>query len=136
MLTPMPLLSCAALDNQDPEGMETLIEVCTDFTSLDQTTTVHQPAEQVFTLEEDDEPEDMLAMMDHSQWTGQGVIEPNMPPCLQQMFTLARWMGYEMRPIARSCRDHSSGTRFPKNNGTSMGRSNPVTALGRRRLSW
>ena len=40
-------------------------------------------------------------MMDHSQWTGPGVTEPNMPPSLQQMYTLARRMGYEMRPIAR-----------------------------------
>ena len=41
-------------------------------------------------LEEDDDPEDMVAMMDHSQWTGPGTAEPNMPPSLQQMFTLAR----------------------------------------------
>ena len=40
-------------------------------------------------------------MMDHSQWTGPSVTEPNMPPSLQQMFALARRMGYEMRPIAR-----------------------------------
>ena len=43
----------------------------------------------------------MFAMVYRSQWTGQGVTEPNMPPSLQQMFTLARRMGYEMRPIAR-----------------------------------
>ena len=40
-------------------------------------------------------------MMDRSQWTGQGVLEPTVPPSLQQMFALARRMGYEMRPIAR-----------------------------------
>ena len=44
---------------------------------------------------------DMVTMMDHSQWTGPGVTEFNMPPSLQHMFTLARWMGYEMRPIVR-----------------------------------
>ena len=70
-----------------------------DFASLGQTTTVHRPAEQV--LKEDDDPEDMVAMMDHSQWTGPNATEPNMPPSLQQMFTLSRRMGFEMRPIAR-----------------------------------
>ena len=84
---------------QKERKLQTLIEVCTD--SLGQTTTVHRPAEQVFALEEDDDPEYMVTMMDHSQWTGQGATEPNMPPSLQQMFTLARRMGYEMRPIAR-----------------------------------
>ena len=39
-------------------------------------------------------------MMDRSQWTGQGVSEPTIPPSLAQMFTLARRMGYEMRPVA------------------------------------
>ena len=89
--------------NKDPEGTEApnSDRVCTDFASLGQTVTVHRPAEQVFTLEEDDDPEDMVAMMDHSQWTGQGATEPNMPPSLQQMFMLARRMGYEMRLIAR-----------------------------------
>ena len=72
-----------------------------DFASLGQPTTVHRPAEQVFALEEDDDPEDMVAMMENSQWTGRGTTEPNMPPSLQQMFALARRMGYEMRPIAR-----------------------------------
>ena len=94
---------------------QTLIEVCTDFASLCQTTTVHRPAEQVIALEEDDDPEDMVAMIDHSQWTIPGVTEPNMRPSLQQMFTLARRMGYEMHLIARR-----TGTRFPKNNGTGL----------------
>ena len=50
-----------------------------------------------------------MALMDHSQWTGQGVLEPTMPPPLQQMFALARRMGYEMRPIAR----HAENTCWP-----------------------
>ena len=54
----------------------------------------------MFALEEDDDPEDMVAMMEHSQWTGRGTTEPNMPPSLQQI-ALALRMGYEMRPIAR-----------------------------------
>ena len=49
---------------------------------------IHRPAEQVFAVEEDDESEDMFAMMDRSQWTGQGVSEPNMPPSLQPCQTL------------------------------------------------
>ena len=86
---------------QKERKLQTLIAVCTDFASLGQTATVHRPAEQVFVMEEDDDPEDMVAMMDHSQWTGWCAIEPNMPPPLQQMFALARRMGYEMRPIGR-----------------------------------
>ena len=86
---------------QKERKLQTLIEVCTDFASLGQTATIHRPAEQLSALEEDDDPEDMVAMKDHSQWTGPGVAEPNMPPSLQQMFTLARRMGYEMHPIAR-----------------------------------
>ena len=82
--------------------LQTLIEVCTDFASLGQTTSVHRPAEQIFALEEDDgREEDIIATVDRSQWTTQGVSEPPLPPDLQQMFALARHMGYEMRPIAR-----------------------------------
>ena len=51
---------------QNERKLQTLIEVCTDFASLCQDTTVHRPAEQVFTLEDDDDPEDMVAMMDQS----------------------------------------------------------------------
>ena len=48
--------------------LQTLIEVCTDFGSLSPTGNVHRPAEQTFAVEEDE----MFAMMDRSQWTGQG----------------------------------------------------------------
>ena len=92
---------------QKEQKLQTLIEVCTDFASLGQATTIHRPAEQVFALEEHDELEDMVPMIDRSQWTSPGVSEPNMPPSLQQMFTLACRMGYEMRPIAR----HTETTR-------------------------
>ena len=88
---------------QKDRKLQTLIEVCTDFATL------HRLAEQVFAMEEDDESEDMMAMMDRSQWTGRGVSEPTMSPSLQQMFARARWMGYEMRPIAR----HEENTRRP-----------------------
>ena len=80
---------------------QTLIEVCTDFASLGHTTNVHRLAEQIFALEEDDDhEEDIMAMVDRSQWTTQGAVEPPLSPDLRQMFALARRMGYEMRPIA------------------------------------
>ena len=77
---------------QKDKKLQTLIEVCTDFASLSHTTSVHRPAEQVFALEEeDDREEEMFAV----------AAEPPLSPELQQMFALARRMGYEMRPIAR-----------------------------------
>ena len=86
---------------QKDRKLQTLIEVCTDFASLGQPTTVHRPVDQVFAMEEDEDPEDMVAMMEQPQWTGRGITESQMFPSLQQMFALARQMGYEMRPIAR-----------------------------------
>ena len=87
---------------QKDKKMQTLIEVCTDFASLSHTTSVHRPAEQVFALEEDDDrEEEMFAVVDRQQWSTQRAAEPPLSPELQQMFALARRMGYEMRPIAR-----------------------------------
>ena len=40
-------------------------------------------------------------MADRPQWTDQGVSDSAVSPSLQQMFALARRMGYEMQPIAR-----------------------------------
>ena len=76
--------------------------MCTDFASLSHTANVHRPAEQVFTLEEDDDrEEEMFAVVDRQQWNTRRAAEPPLSPELQQMFTLARRMSYEMRPIAR-----------------------------------
>ena len=88
---------------QKDRKLQTLIEVCTDFASLSHTTSVHRPAEQVFALEEDDdrEEEEVFAVVDRQQWNTQRAAEPPLSPELQQMFALARRMGYEMRPIAR-----------------------------------
>ena len=87
---------------QKEKKLQTLIEVCTDFASLSHTTSVHRPAEQVFALEEeDDREEEMFAVVDRQQWNTQRAAEPPLSPELQQMFALARRMGYEMRPIAR-----------------------------------
>ena len=91
---------------QKDRKLQTLIEVCTDFASIGQPTTVHRPVEQVFSMEEEGDPEDVIAMVEQPQWTSRGAAEPQMPPSLQQMFTLARMKGYEMRPIA--CRTHNS----------------------------
>ena len=87
---------------QKDKKLQTLIEVCTDFASLSHTTNVHRPAEQVFALEEDDDrEEEMFAVVDRQQWNTQRAAEPPLSPELQQMFTLARRMGYEMRLIVR-----------------------------------
>ena len=64
-------------------------------------------------------PEDMVAMVEQPQWTGWGTTEPQMSPSLQQMFALARRMGYEMRPIARRSennRQTSNPQRTPGQN--------------------
>ena len=74
----------------------------TDFASLSHTANVHRPAEQVFALEEDE----MWRRRCSLWWTDSSgnigrAAEPPLSPELQQMFTLARRMGYEIRPIAR-----------------------------------
>ena len=51
--------------------------------------------------EEDDREEEMFALVDRHQWSTQRAADPPLSPELQQMFALARRMGYEMRPIAR-----------------------------------
>ena len=87
---------------QKDKKLQTLIEVCTDFASLGHTASVHRPAEQVFALEEDDDrEEEMFAVVDRQQWNTRRAAEPPLSPELQQMFALARRMGYEMRPISR-----------------------------------
>ena len=43
----------------------------------------------------------MFAVVDRQQWNTQRAAEPPLSPELQQMFALARRMGYEMRPISR-----------------------------------
>ena len=87
---------------QKDKKLQTLIEVCTDFASLSHTTSVQRPAEQVFAVEEeDDREEEMFAVVDRQQWNTQRAADPPLSPELQQMFAIARRMGYEMRPIAR-----------------------------------
>ena len=73
-------------------------------------THTHRPAEQTFAVhhpmeascaQEDCESEAMFAVGNRPPWTGRGASEPSGSPTLQQMFALARRMGYKMRPIAR-----------------------------------
>ena len=99
------------LRTQKDKKLQTLIEVCTDFSSLSTPTHLHRPAEQTFAVhqqvetplpyvEECDDPEDVFAMGDRPPWINRRAPEPTAEPTLQQMFALARRMGYEMRPIA------------------------------------
>ena len=103
---------------QKDKKLQTLIEVCTDFASLSSSPSVHRPAEQVFALEEDDDQEEeMFAVVDRQQWNTQRAAEPPLSPELQQMFALARRMGYEMRPISRrfDAPRQTPGSRQPPN---------------------
>ena len=92
---------------QQERKLQTLIEVCTDFSSLVFPTHLHRPAEQTFAVhqqadsyaEEVEDQDDVFAVGDRPTWNKRAPDTPT-PPSLQQMFALARRMGYEMRPIA------------------------------------
>ena len=105
--------SWVVIRTQKDRKLQTLTEVCTDFASLRPSVNIHTLAEQTFAVEENDGSEEMFAMMDRSQWTGQGVSEMTIPPSLAQMFALARRMGYEMRPIARRADQPPGSPRTP-----------------------
>ena len=106
---------------QKDRKLHTLIEVCTDFSSLMAPSQIHRPVEQTFAVhqevesypEDEGELEDMFAVGDHPTWNNRRPPEPSTTPTLQQMFTLARHMGYDMRPIARQTNGSrpSSGNR-------------------------
>ena len=95
---------------QKDRKLQTLIEVCTDFSSLSTSSHLHRPAEQTFAvhpsgetpyLEDDYNSEEMFAVGDRPPWTNRRLPETSGVPTLQQMFALAQRMGYEMRPISR-----------------------------------
>ena len=94
---------------QKDRKLQTLIEVCTDFSSLMVLSQLHPPAEQTYAVhqevetypEDEGELEDMFAVGDRPPWNNRRSPEPSTSKTLQQMFALARRMGYEMRPIAR-----------------------------------
>ena len=96
---------------QKEKKLQTLIEVCTDFASLSSSPSMHRPAEQVFALEEDDDQEEeMFAVVDRQQWNTQRAAEPPLSPELQQMFALARRMGLRdatnLTPVRRPSNRH------------------------------
>ena len=95
---------------QKDRKLQTLIEVCTDFSSLSTSSHLHRPAEQTFAVHQSDETsymeneyssEEMFAVGDRPPWTNRRLPETPGVPTLQQMFALAQRMGYEMRPISR-----------------------------------
>ena len=95
---------------QKDRKLQTLIEVCTDFSSLSSPSHLHRPAEQTFAVhqqreapyaEDDCASEEMFAVGDRPPWTNRRPPEASGVPTLQQMFALAQRMGYEMRPISR-----------------------------------
>ena len=94
---------------QKDKKLQTLIEVCTDFSSLMTPSHLHRPAEQTFSVhqdvetyaEDDGDSEDIFAVGDCSPWNNRRPPEPSTTPILQQMLALARRMAYKMRPIAR-----------------------------------
>ena len=95
---------------QKDRKLQTLIEVCTDFSSLSTTAHLHRLAEQTFAvhqqmetpyMEDDCDSEAVFAVGDRPSWTNRRLPDASGVPTLQQMFALARRMGYEMRPIAR-----------------------------------
>ena len=95
---------------QKDKKLQTLIEVCTDFSSLSTSSHLHRPAEQTFAvhqqretpyLEDDCDSEEMFAVGDRPPWTNRRPPETSGVPTLQQMFALAQRMRYEMRPISR-----------------------------------
>ena len=96
---------------QTDKKLQTLIEVCTDFSSLSTPTHLHRPAEQTFAIhqqvetpllyaEDCDDSEDVFAMGDRPPWINRRAPEPTATPTLQHIFALARRKGYEMHPIA------------------------------------
>ena len=95
---------------QKDRKLQTLIEVCTDFSSLSTSSHLHRPAEQTFAVHQSDKTsymeneyssEEMFAVGDRPPWTNRRLPETPGVPTLQQMFALAQRMGYEMRPISR-----------------------------------
>ena len=95
---------------QKDRKLQTLIEVCTDFSSLSTPSHLHRLAEQTFAVHQSDETsymeneynsEEMFAVGDRAPWTNRRLPETPGAPTLEQMFALAQRMGYEMRPISR-----------------------------------
>ena len=120
---------------QKDRKLQTLIEVCTDFSSLSTPAHLHRPAEQTFAvhqqmatpyMEDDCDSEAVFAVGDRPPWTDRRPPEASGALTLQQMFALARRMGYEMRPISRQTARQQPGGRPPVNQNRGF-RSQPRT---------
>ena len=79
---------------QKDRKLQTLIEVCTDFSSLSTSSHLHRPAEQTFAvhqsgetqyLEDEYNSEEMFAVGDRPPWTNRRLPETSGVPTLQQM---------------------------------------------------
>ena len=90
--------------SQKDRKLQTLIEVCTDFSSLSTPTHLHRPAKQTFAVHQQMETpytEDncnskaVFAVGDRPPWRNRRPPDASGVPTLQQMFALARRMGYE-----------------------------------------
>ena len=96
---------------QKDRKLQTLVEVCTDFSSLMTPSQIHRPAEQTFAVhqevrsypEDEGELEDMFAVGDSLPWNNRRPPEPSTTPTLQRMFTLA-------------CRSNSGNRSFSDQN--------------------
>ena len=88
---------------QKDKKLQTLIEVCTDFSSLVAPPyAVHQESESY--MGDEGELDDVFGVGDRPPWNNRRPPESSntqTQETLQQMFALARRMGYKMRPIAR-----------------------------------
>ena len=128
---------------QKDRKLQTLIEVCTDFSSLTAPAYLHRPAEQTFavqqqmetpSVEEECDSEAVFAVGDHPPWANRRPPDTSGVPTLQQMFALARRMGYEMRPIARQTdipRQQQGNRLFADQNRGSVPRHRPVETISR-----
>ena len=94
----------------------------------EQTFAVHHQAESY--TEEVEDLEDVFTVDDRPSWNNRRSPDPSASPSLQQMFALARRMGYEMRPIA----GQPDAQRRPPGNRTSPDQNRgfrPQTRTGR-----
>ena len=96
---------------QKDRKLQTLIEVCTDFSSLSTPAHLHRPAEQTFAvhqqmespyMEDDCDSETVFAVGDRPPWTNQIPPETSGMPTLQHMFALARRMRVRDAPYQQT----------------------------------
>ena len=93
---------------QPERDLQTLIEVCNDFSSMRPTQSLHRPAAPVYAMHDDSV--EVLAVED-TTWTGTDKRRDQEQTIMRdQLFALARKMGYEMRPARAPGQQPASGT--------------------------